>query len=317
MKKASVALMLISAITATPAGGAGEERLHLTGPYLGQEPPGMTARPFAPELFGEDEWAGCSGFLNDGSVFVFSSMKDGTNWRFKPTFVMTHEDGRWSEPEVAPFNDYLPYNFTVGPGGTTLYFTSLKSPDKATSMVLEQANIWAVTLTGERWSAPVMLGPSINTDSYFENYPTVAFDGTIYYMGRRDDTLGGTDIYRSQDLGNSYAEAENLGVPINSVESDQDPFIAPDGTYLIVCLTGREDSFGGYDLYVSTPDGKGGWSEPINLGEGVNTAGSESRPSVTADGKYPFFTSPDPDSGGHGRIYWVSTEVIRKSLGAD
>ena len=38
------------------------------------------------------------------------------------------------------------------------------------------------------------------------------------------------------------ATAENLGPPVNSVESDQDPFIAPDGSYLITCLTGRPDS---------------------------------------------------------------------------
>jgi Tol biopolymer transport system component len=142
-------------------------------------------------------------------------------------------------------------------------------------------------------------------------------DGTIYYMGRREDTFGGTDIYLSRDLGNSYGEAENLGVPINSVESDQDPFIAPDGSYLVVCLTGRKDGFGKYDLYVSSPDGNGGWSEPVNLGEGVNTEGSEFRPYVTADGKHLFFTSPDPENGKRGRIYWVSTRLIHERLAAD
>jgi len=80
---------------------------------------------------------------------------------------------------------------------------------------------------------------------------------------------------------------------------------------------GRDDSFGRYDLYASAPDGSGGWTEPVNLGEGVNTEGSEFRPSVTADGKYLFFTSPDPDTGGHGRIYWVSTDVIGEKLGSE
>jgi hypothetical protein len=309
----SVCISSLAFVTAIGA-HAGEKELDLNGPYLGQEPPGSKARLFAPQLFGEDEWAGCSGFLDGGRVFIFSSMKDGTNWRFKPTFVMKLEESGWTAPELAPFNDHLPYNFTVGPGGTTLYFTSLKSPDTATSMLLERANIWAVTLSGDSWSEPVMLGPSLNTEEHSENYPTVALDGTIYYMGHREDTLGGTDVYRSKDLGNRYAEAENIGVPVNGIESDQDPFIAPDGSYLIVCLTGREDGFGKYDLYVSAPDGKGGWSEPVNLGEVVNTPGSEFRPFVTADGKYLFYTSPDPASGNRGRIHWVSTDVIREKL---
>jgi hypothetical protein len=295
-------------------GIAGDEVLFGDEPYLGQDPPGVTAEVFAPELFGADEWVGCSGFLNDGTVFVFSSMKDGSDWRFKPTYVMELVDGRWTDPEVAPFSGYMPYNFTVGPAGTTLYFTTLKSPDRSTSMLLEQANIWAVTLADNGWTEPVMLGASINTEKYYENYPTVAADGTIYYMSRREDSVGKTDIYRSKNRDGRYADAENLGPPVNTVESDQDPFIAPDGSYLIVCLTGREDSFGGYDLYVSFPEADGSWSEPVNLGEGVNTTASEFRPYVTADGNYLFFTSRDPSSGNVGRIFWVSSRVIRGGL---
>ncbi len=296
---------------------AGEEAIPMKGPYLGQEPPGKTAEVFAPGLFGEDESVGCSGFLDDGSVFIFSSMKKETDWRFKSTYVMELEEGEWSQPVVAPFSAFLPYNFTVGPGGRTVYFTSLKSPDRSMSTLLEQANIWAVTLADDGWTEPVMLGASINTERYYENYPAVSRDGTIYYMSRREDSVGKTDIYRSKNNDGRYADAENLGVPINSIESDQDPFIAPDGSYLIVCLTGRPDSFGRYDLYVSFPSGDGAWSEPINLGEGVNTAGSEFRPYVTADGRYLFFTSPDPENDQLGRIFWVSAAVIEATRSAN
>jgi len=52
------------------------------GPYLGQEPPGMTAEVFAPDLVSADQGLGCSGFLDDGRVFVFSSTKKGMDWRF-------------------------------------------------------------------------------------------------------------------------------------------------------------------------------------------------------------------------------------------
>jgi hypothetical protein len=281
------------------------------GPYLGQEPPGDIAQVFAPGLIGQGEWAGCSGFMDNGSLFVFKKGRGSTDWRFNQTYVMSRQETGWSGPRIAPFSEYMPYNFTVGPGGKTLYFTTLKSPDKATSQLLEQANIWAVSYTGEGWSEPVMLGPSINTDEFYENYPTVANDGTVYYMSRRGDTLGRTDIYRSRNIDGRYAAAENIGAPVNSAESDQDPFVAPDGSYLIACLTGREDSVGGYDLYVAFADADGAWSEPVNLGDGVNTPGAEFRPYVTQDGKYLFYTAlaPEGESGG-SRIYWVSTEVI-------
>ena len=38
--------------------------------YLGQKPPGVTAELFAPELAASDESLGCSGFLDDGKIFV-------------------------------------------------------------------------------------------------------------------------------------------------------------------------------------------------------------------------------------------------------
>jgi len=310
MKDRTAISMLALLIGVSAIAEAGDGVGRGDGPYFGQKPPGITAELFAPGLILEDESVGCSGFLNAGTVFVFSSMKAGTDWRFKPTYVMELDGGTWTEPELAPFSAYMPYNFTVGPGGKTIYFTTLKSPDKSTSMLLEQANIWAVTLAKDGWTEPVMLGASINTEEHYENYPTAARDGTIYYMSRREDTVGKTDIYRSRNRDGKYADAENLGPPVNSVESDQDPFIAPDGSYLIVCLTGREDSFGKYDLYVSFPREDGSWSEPVNLGEGVNTAGSEFRPYVTPDGKFLFFTSPDPNADDLGRIFWVDARIL-------
>ncbi len=281
-----------------------------SGPYLGLDPPGKSAQVFAPWLLGSNMSPGCSGFLRDGMVFVFSAMKPGSDWRFKPTFVTELKDGNWTEPEVAPWSDHLPYNFTVGPAGQTVYFTSLKSPDKTSSVLLEQSNIWAVTLRDSGWTEPVMLGTSLNTSDYYENYPAVSSNRAIYYMSRRNDGLGKTDIYRSENLEGTYGKAENLGEPVNSPESDQDPFIAADESYLVFCLTGRSDSHGGYDLYVSFKNADGSWSEPKNLGAEVNSEGAEFRPYVTPDGKHLFFTSHGRDGDQMGGIYWVSAEVI-------
>lgn len=313
MKIGFIALIIFSSVLFTPGSTIASQGFP-GGPYLGQEPPQDSAEVFAPGLIKNGEWAGCSGFLDNGNLFVFKRGNSGTDWRFNQTYVMHREGDGWSVPQIAPFSEYMPYNFTVGPGGKTIYFTTLKSPDKATSQLLEQANIWAVSYTGEGWTEPVMLGPSINTDEHYENYPTVASDGTVYYMSRRNDTLGKTDIYRSRNIDGRYAEAENVGAPINSAESDQDPFIAPDGNYLLVCLTGRDDSVGKYDLYVSFARDDESWYEPVNLGQGVNTSGSEFRPYVSQDGKYLFYTALAPEGEAGSRIFWVSTSVIHTKL---
>lgn len=56
------------------------------------------------------------------------------------------------------------------------------------------------------------------------------------------------------------------------------------------------------------------WSEPVNLGAGVNTSGPEFRPYVTQDGQFLFYTGLAPDDDSIGRIYWVSAEVIDNAL---
>ncbi len=285
------------------------EFTELRGPYLGQKRPGKTAEPFDPGIFFEGEGQGCSGFLNDGTVFLFTSQRPNSDWRLRPTYVTEQKDGRWTKPRIAPFSKYAPYNFTVGPDDRTLYFTTLKSPDKSTSMFHEQANIWAVMLGMEGWTEPVMFGRSINTEQYYENYPTVTNDGTIYYMSRREIGVGGTDVFRSRNIDGKYAEAENVGKPVNSEGGDADPFVAPDESYLIVCQE-KAQGFGKYDLYVYFRKQDGSWTSPTNMGEGVNSSKYEFRPYVTPDGKYLFFTSNRPNEGHTGNIFWVDAGII-------
>jgi hypothetical protein len=282
----------------------------LQGPYLGQQPPGMTAEIFAPEVFNEGEFLGCSGFFKNGTVFVFGSMKPNSDWRLRPVLIMEmKKNNRWTKPRIAPFSKYAPYNFTVGPDDQTLYFTTLKSPDKTTHMFMEQANIWAVKLEMDGWTEPVMMGGSINTERYYENYPSVTNDGTVYYMSRREVGAGRPDVWRSRNLDGVYGEAENLGDFANTEGSDIDPFVAPDESYLIVCQE-KEGGFGTFDLYVYFQREDKSWTEAINLGEGVNSAGFEARPYVTPDGKYLFFTSNREESKGGEGIYWVDARVI-------
>jgi Tol biopolymer transport system component len=282
----------------------------LQGPYLGQTPPGKNAEVFEPPgIFPKGEGQGCSGFLNGGTVFVFTSQRPAGDWRLRPIYVTEMKEGGWTKPEIAPFSSYAPYNFTVGPDGQTLYFTTLKSPDKTTSMFMEQANIWAVKLNFDGWAEPVMFGRSINTEKYYENYPAVTNNGTIYYMSRREAGVGGTDVWRSRNIDGKYAEAENPGRPVNSETGDADPFVAPDESYLIICQE-KDEGFGKFDLYIYFRQKDGSWTEPINMGKGVNSEEYEFRPYVTPDGKYLFFTSNRPDEGHTSNIYWVDARVI-------
>jgi len=155
----------------------------------------------------------------------------------------------------------------------------------------------------------------------------------MYFSSRRDGGLGGHDVYHAVWEDGKFSDPVNLGPPVNSENSEGDSFIAPDGSYLIMTISGRPDSRGSADLYVSFPNAAGRWTEPVNLGETINTQFAEYCPYVSPDGKYLFFTSyrsgkydyslkklayadfhakQHKPENGLGNIYWIDFTVVEK-----
>jgi Tol biopolymer transport system component len=145
--------------------------------------------------------------------------------------------------------------------------------------------------------------------------------------------LGGHDVYFADWEDGEFSDPVNLGPPVNSENSEGDSFIAPDGSYLIMTISGRPDSRGSADRYVSFPNEAGRWTEPVNLGETINTPFAEYCPYVSPDGKYLFFTSyrsgkydysskklayvdfhsrQHSPENGLGNIYWINFTVVEK-----
>lgn len=82
--------------------------------------------------------------------------------------------------------------------------------------------------------------------------------------------------------------------------------MAADESYLIFCST-KPGGYGRDDFYISFRNEKGSWSKPVNMGEKINSPGSDNRPYITPDGKFFFFTSM---KRGNRDIYWVDAEII-------
>ena len=61
------------------------------------------------------------------------------------------------------------------------------------------------------------------------------------------------------------------------------------------------------DIYIAFKGKDGQWGPPKNMGEEVNSPGSENRPYVTRDGKYFFFTST---RNGSRDTFWVQAEYL-------
>jgi len=286
------------------------------GPYLGQSPPGSEPQLFMPGLISTNYIDHCIGFLREGRVCVFSIWESGT-------YYLYEKDSRWTQPEKAPWQNEqgATTDFTAGPDGNTVYFQSRRptAPDDKE----RENNIWKVEWTGDGWTEPVPLPSPANTDEFAEIYPSVTPDGSVYYftLSRPDTRIG--DIYRSKLVDGKYLEAERLPDPINTGYYEVDPFVAPDGSYLLFG-SARPGGYGLMDLYISFSREDRGWTNPVNTGPELNPFCIPTRMSVTPDGKYFFFpsrhdtdvpkgedvVSANVEKWGDYDIYWISTGFI-------
>jgi len=287
-----------------------DKKTDLKGPYLGQKPPGMTPKTFASNIISTNEYhEGCSGFMNGGTIFIFSPIIPGSDWKYKPTYFMQLRGFKWTKPVLVPFNNLSPYNFTVAPNGKTLYFTSLRS-EANSPVLLKKANIWAVQFGNKGWHVPKMLGSEVNLEKYSVNYPSVAKSGNIYYSSDFPPCFGNGDIYFTKFTDGKYLAKQNLGKMINTKYREDDPFIAADESFIIFCST-RPGGYGSFDLYISFKNKEDTWIKSRNMGPVINTTGELARPSITPDGKYFFFTRGNVDPDWRD-IFWVDAKIIQE-----
>ena len=79
------------------------------------------------------------------------------------------------------------------------------------------------------------------------------------------------------------------------------PCISPDG-YTLYFASDMEGGKGGMDIYMSKKDSSGTWGAPVNMGDKVNTAGTEVFPFIGANGVL-YFSSNGLDGLGGLDIY--------------
>jgi WD40-like Beta Propeller Repeat len=131
---------------------------------------------------------------------------------------------------------------------------------------------------GAEWSTPVNLGPVVNSDAAEANAFLSQNEHEMYFISTRTGGLGLQDIWvtRRQCLTCDWEAPTHLDAPINSVAADVAPTLSDDGKLLFLS-SARTGGLGSGDLYVSQRLSAAGdqWSDPVNLGPDVNTAGND------------------------------------------
>lgn len=286
----------------------------LSGPYLGQVPPGNTPELFAPGLISKsDSLAGGVAFSGDGRLLAYKLAVPGETWDEQIWFTL-EQGGRWTEPRRFPFDgQFQDWDFQFSLAERSLHFTS-KRPARIQGNESPYSHIWKSEFVNGGWTEPTLVGEPVNQLDNGSGYPSFTADGTVYFHSQRPDGRGGTDIYRARSINGKYAEAENLGEVINTPGQDLDPAIAPDESFLIFLSNRPNNGPTAYDLFVAFRDPDDNWSNPQGLYPLVgNNAGL---PVISADGRYFFFARYEKIGGTNdGELigmdaYWVSTEAL-------
>jgi Tol biopolymer transport system component len=258
-------------------------------PYSSDKPISIPT-VFAPNEISSGDYDSHPAFTPDGKTLYFLKLTPDANFW---TIVVSHfENGRWIEPEIAPFSgQYSDADPFITADGKRFFFISNRPrTGEETNGKLPKHDIWEMDKTATGWSEPRNLGSPVNSDAS-EYYPTTAANRTLYFGSRRKGGKGGADIYRAKLVNGEYQEPENLGDAINTGFDEFEPYIAPDESFMIFMAGGgRPDSIGGYDLYISY-NRNGQWTKAKNLGEPFNSTADEFSPKFSPDGKYFFWTS--------------------------
>ena len=329
IKPILISLVILTAIIITGCVDDAESDDRVSGKYPGADTPADSARLFSP------------GFINTGmitrDVAIMPEMDElyfcvsTLGYRYASIMYTKKVDGYWTKPALAPhMEDLLYINFEpcISPDGKKFFFLSSR-PDPANNKVGGNQDIWVMERKGDTWNEPYNLGEPVSTSAQ-EYYPSVTREGTLYFTRQEEDA---NYIYRSKYINGTYQKPEKLPPQVNCGQNRFNAFISPDEDYIIVPAAGMEGSTGGStDYYIVFRDNNDNWSEPVNMGEKINSKSNlEFSAYVSPDKEALFFMSarlfnPDsiysliPDGNimdlynmpetGNSNIYWIKSDII-------
>lgn len=210
--------------------------------------------------------------------------------------------GRWTDPVSISKNINSALNegtCSISADGRKLIFTSCVGRQSFGS-----CDLYESIKVGNEWSAPVNLGPNVNSAEW-ESQPALSADGrTLYFVSDRRGGYGRRDIWVSVlDETGIWSKARNVGAPINTAYDEISPFIHANGKVLYFASKGQV-GFGGYDIFSSERNDQG-WSIPVNMGKPVNDFEDQFSLYITADGKKGYYSHEESGNGARSKIYEI------------
>src|SRR6267142_2316826 len=226
------------------------------------------------------------GIDDEGSLFQIAKVGDG-----------------WSKPSlISPTinSKFLESTGSITPDGKLIYFASNRPGGKG------GMDIWKTEMKGDgSWTAPVNLGPEINTRDN-EDAPFIHPDQkTLFFTSDGHHTMGGRDIFQTKFVNGKWTRPENMGYPVNTTANDNYFTLIADGTRGYFS-SDRKGGQGAQDIYfLDMPPNASGIALTMIKGRILNMETGKPIPTKMyvvdkeTTKKVEFVYSPDPETGDY------------------
>lgn len=246
----------------------------------------------------------------DGRTMFFSSDRarsNGSNHgRIDPN-TKTHyydiyrtelqQDSTWDEPEFLNM-------------GIRNHAKVIGSDAFGQKLVVLDDDGWTHELkTTERWER----GWTVAEPLYLDR--TIPNEGEIVFFPNKDRLIasvkmrrgeGGYDLYESAlDEDGRWSKLKSLGKRVNTWGDEVTPFVAADGVTVFFASNGLQ-SMGGFDVYRTTRNAAGGWTEPEHLGAPINSVDDDMAFVIGAKGQVGYLASRRNVERGDLQLFEVS-----------
>jgi outer membrane protein OmpA-like peptidoglycan-associated protein len=144
-------------------------------------------------------------------------------------------------------------------------------------------------------------GPNFISSITPDGNSMVVLLGNEYKGTDKDKMKPGVSI--STKTSEGWAEPTAVDITNAYIESTDGNYFLAQNRKVMIMAVDRYDTHGGKDLYVSFLQENGNWTEPLNLGNDINTAHDETSPFLAADDETLYFSSKGFSGFGGSDIY--------------
>lgn len=240
--------------------------------------------------------------------------KDGiTGKEFTDLFIAKQDrQGKWSTPMLADESESV--NTEASEGApfmngkyTKLYFTRCQNGAHRKN----GCQIMVASRSGGTFSnaQPVQI-TSIDTLDIV-GHPTLSNDELIiYFSAERKGGFGGKDIWVAsrENTNEPFGRPFNLGEKVNTAGDELYPFLRYDTT--LYFSSNGHGGMGGLDVFVTSMDTTGNWSEPKNLKSPINSIGDDFAIIFHPSEERGFVSSNRGNTRGIDNIYYFEEPPV-------